>query len=461
MTQRISTGSAGLDKVLMGGVPANTITVIMGPPGSGKTILAEQIAFHNASPEVPVLYLTTLAEPLEKFIVHGARYGFFDQSKIGVSVFYEDLGDIVRRAGIEKLSEKITDLLIRYRPKLIFIDSFKALNELLPSGRERRTVIYDFATTLSAYECTSFLIGEYSSEMVTDLAEFAIADVVLNLMRHATNVREQRFIRVEKIRGSDSIPGMHAFDIAENGIEVFPRLLTPGVAPTYRPKIERVTTGIEGLDEMISEGFWRGSTTIIAGPSGAGKTILGLHFARDGARRDEPVLYLGFQENPTQLARIMLNLGWDAETLLAAGNLELMYRSPVEMQLDQVVAELFGRIQGGRVRRVVIDALDDLERSSIDRQRFADFIYALMQWFAVENVTCMMTIEVPGLIGRRNVVNQQISNMCDNLVVMGFRTNTSELRRTIRIIKTRGSSHDQREHTLVISGSGAIVQKAK
>ena len=461
MSAKISTGSKGLDEVLLGGIPRNTITVLMGSPGSGKTILAEQLAFHNATPETPALYLTTLAEPLEKFIVHGENYGFFDSSKVGVSVFYEDLGYILREAGVEKLAEKVTDLLIRYRPKTVFIDSFKALNELLSTDAERRTVIYDFATAISAYDCTSFLIGEYAPEMVTALPEFAIADVVLNLMRYITNVREQRFIRVEKIRASDSIPGMHAFTISENGIEIYPRILTPRVAPTYRTKVERVATGIKGLDEMVAEGFWRGSTTLIAGPSGSGKTVAALHFAREGALHGEPCVYLGFQENPTQLARIMLNLGWDTETLLQSGNLELMYRSPVEMQLDQVAAELFGRIREGKVRRVVIDALDDLERSSVDRQRFADFIYALMQWFAVENVTCMMNVEVPGALGQTNVMHQQVSNMCDNLVMLGFGDDKSELKRTVQIIKTRGSDHDFRQHLLVINERGAAVKKAK
>ncbi|HSE31776.1 MAG TPA: ATPase domain-containing protein [Pyrinomonadaceae bacterium] len=464
MTQRIATGIPGLDEILMGGIPANTITVLMGAPGSGKTVLAEQIAFHNASLETPVLYLTTLAEPLDKFIVHGEKYAFFDAAKVGVSVFYEDLGYILRETGIESLADRITDLLIKYRPKLLFVDSFKALNELLVSEMQRRTVIYDFATALSAYQCTSFLIGEYAQEMVTSLAEFAIADVVLNLMRYTTNVREQRFLRVEKIRGSDSLQGLHAFSISADGIEIFPRILTPRVAPSYRPKVERVTTGVKGLDDMVAEGFWRGSTTMIAGPSGSGKTIMSLHFIRQGATNDEPSLYLGFQENPTQLARVMLNLGWDSEALLSSENLELMYRSPVEMQLDQVAAELFGRIRAGKVKRVVIDSLDDLERSSVDPQRFADFIYALMQWFAVENVTCMTTVEVADWFkGPGGTVTQQhVSNMCDNLVVLGFDIKgDADLRRSVRILKTRGSSHDEREHTLEISGRGAIVKKAK
>lgn len=461
MTQKISTGVTGLDELLMGGIPANTITILMGPPGSGKTILAEQIAFHNAGPDTPVLYLTTLAEPLEKFIVHGENYSFFDTSKIGVSVFYEDLGQMLRETGIDTLAEKVTDLLIQYRPKLVFVDSFKALNELLTSDAQRRTVIYDFATALSAYDCTSFLVGEYSPEMITDYPEFAIADVVLNLMRYMTNVREQRFLRVEKIRASDSLKGMHAFSINDHGIRVHTRLLTPRVPPSYKPKVQRLATGIHGLDEMVAEGIWRGSSTLIAGPSGSGKTILALHFIREGALQDEPSLYVGFQENPTQLARIMLNLGWDTEALIESGQLELMYRSPVEMQLDEVASELFGRIREGKIRRVAIDALGDLERSSVDRQRFADFIYALTQWFAVENVTCVMTTELPELFGIRTITEEQISNMSDNLILLGFNDIAGDLQRSIRIIKTRGSAHDHRQHLLEISAKGLVIKRAK
>jgi len=209
---------------------------------------------------------------------------------------------------------------------------------------------------------------------------------------------------------------------------------------------------------MIEQGFWRGSTTLIAGPSGSGKTILALHFIREGVLRDEPGLYVGLQENPSQMARIMLNLGWNASELLGNGNFELMYQSPVEMQLDSVAGEVFQRVRAGKIRRIVIDALGDLERCSMDKQRYADFIYALTQWFAVENVTCMMTIELRELFEIQRISDQQVSNMSDNLVLLGFTPGT-EMKRTIRIIKTRGSDHDNRQHELEISDKGVVVKK--
>ena len=255
------------------------------------------------------------------------------------------------------------------------------------------------------------------------------------------------------------MPGLHAFSIKEEGIEVYPRLLTPPEAPTYSARVERVNTTILGLDDMIAEGFWRGSTTLVAGPTGSGKTIIGLHFICGGALKGDQGLYVGFQENPNQLSRIIESFGWQPEMLMNGG-FELMYRSPVEMQLDSVTSELFQRVRDGKIKRVVIDALGDLERCSIDRQRFSDFIYALTQWFAAENVTCMMTYELTNLFEVQGISDQEISNMSDNIVLLRFREGP-EMERTLRIIKTRGSSHDNREHNLEITRKGIVIKKAK
>jgi circadian clock protein KaiC len=208
---------------------------------------------------------------------------------------------------------------------------------------------------------------------------------------------------------------------------------------------------------MVEEGFWRGSTTLIAGPTGSGKTIMGLHFISAGALKGEPGVYVGLQENPTQIARTMRNFGWNPEELLSNG-FELMYRSPVELQLDSISTELFQRVRAGEVKRVVIDALGDLERSSIDQQRFSDFVYALTQWFAAQNVTCLMLYEMSDLFEVHSISNQEVSNMADNILLLRF-TTERQMERTIRIIKTRGSAHDNREHTLEISREGVTVKK--
>jgi circadian clock protein KaiC len=456
--ERLKTGNSNLDEVLHGGFLTNTINVVMGAPGTGKTILAEQLVFANATADSPALYLTTLSEPLDKFIQHGQSYGFFDSARVGETVFYEDLGVMVRERGINALADIVTELLTERKPRLIVIDSFKALNELIETPQERRTILFDLASVLTNYRCTTFLVGEYANEMMTDLPEFAIADSILLLLKHATGVREQRFLRVEKLRGSSSSPGMHAFNISQDGIELFPRLLTPEISPVYTANLDRVNTGVAGLDDMIEKGFWRGTTTLVAGPTGSGKTIIGLHFIREGVLNNEPGVYVGFQENPVQLSRVMRHFDWDPEALLKNENFELMYRSPVEMQLDRVAYDLFSRVREGRVKRVVIDAIGDLKKGSADVQRFSDFMYALTQWFATENVTCLLLYELHNLFDTPQISDEEISNMSDNIVLLYF-TRGKEMARTIRIIKTRASGHDHREHKLEITGTGVSVKE--
>jgi circadian clock protein KaiC len=211
---------------------------------------------------------------------------------------------------------------------------------------------------------------------------------------------------------------------------------------------------------MIEKGFWRGSTTLVAGPSGSGKTIIGLHFIREGALNDEAGVYVGFQENSVQLTRVMHNFGWKPDKLVDNPSFELMYRSPVEMQLDSVATELITRVQAGRVKRVVIDAIGDLKKSSADVQRFSDFMYALTQWFATKNVTCLLLYELHNLFEVPRISDEEISNMSDNIVLLHF-SEGEEMRRTIRIIKTRGSGHDHHQHTLEISNKGAKVKKSR
>jgi circadian clock protein KaiC len=458
--KRITTGSAELDEVLAGGFPENSLNIVMGAPGTGKSILVEKLAFSNATPQRPALYLTTLSEPLEKFIAHGQSYGFFDAAKVGETVFYEDLGLALRERGTPALAEVVTELIAERSPKIIVIDSYKAISDLRLTDEERRTIMFDLASVLAAYDCTTFLVGEYASETLTTLPEFAVADGILQLVKMQAGAREQRFLRVEKLRGSASVPGIHAFDITGDGLSVYPRLLTPTLTPDYSFTVERVHSGIDGLDEMIADGFWRGSTTLIAGPVGSGKTIMGLQFIREGAKRGEPGIYVGFQENPVQLARAMKGLGWEAEEMLASSDFELMYRSPVEMQLDSVASELFKRVRDGKVKRIVIDAVDDLRRRSLDVDRFSDYMYALKQWFAARNVTCLMMLELSHLFEFHSVSTENISNLSDNVVLLRY-TSDAEMARTIRIVKTRGSAHEQREHKLEITDKGMIVGEAR
>jgi circadian clock protein KaiC len=282
-----------------------------------------------------------------------------------------------------------------------------------------------------------------------------VADGVIELCRKQRGSRDERFLRVAKLRGSDFEGGDHAFSIGRSGLRVFPRLVG---APEPRPYLVdgcRMRSGVRGLDELIDSGWLRGTSTLVVGPSGAGKTLLGLHFLRQGAGDGEPSLLVGFQESPMQLRREVRSLGWNDGELLRPGGLDVLYTSPVELHIDTIVQELFERIERDGVKRVVIDALGDLERSAGDARRFFDYLYALTQHFASHDVASMLILEDEG---RRAAAaaSGPVYYMSDNLLLLSMELG-SDLRRSVRILKTRGSAHDGRSRALRITPAGLEV----
>ena len=452
---RILTGNAQADEVLSGGFPANSINIVMGQPGTGKTIFAEQLLFHNASADRPILYITTLSEPMTKVVSYVQRFGFFDESKLGTQIQYEDLGALLASDGPAALVPRLREAIYTLSPKIIVIDSFRAIHDLSDSAPEMRRMISDLAGLLSAYDVTAFLLGEYTTADIQRFPEFAVSDSIIELARQPLGTRDGRYFRVLKLRGSGYREGQHAFRITDDGIELYPRLVAPRIATDYVLQLDRTTTGVPGLDEMLDGGVWAGTTTLLVGPTGSGKTTLALHFALEGVARREPTLYVNFQENPAQLARAISNLGDDIDKARAAG-LELLYVSPVELQIDSFIVQLFQRIKGGTLRRVVVDAIGDLSAAASDPQRLHDYLYSLVQHFAVNGVTSLLILEASATASRADVHEQRFSYMSDNVLSIGM-GGDERTRRTIRVIKTRNSGHDPVVRQLEINSTGARV----
>ena len=166
MSDRVSSGSRRLNAMLGGGLPGNGINLIIGLPGSGKTILAQQYAFHSATPERPAIYLSTVSEPLEKILRYGQTLSFFDQKAVGTAVFYEDLGGTLNDEGLPGVLERIGTFLKERRPGMIVIDSFKALHPYAQRDEDFRRFLHELAGRLSAFPVTSFWVGEYGHEEI-------------------------------------------------------------------------------------------------------------------------------------------------------------------------------------------------------------------------------------------------------------------------------------------------------
>ena len=450
---RLRSGHHPLDEILGGGLPENGITVIMGLPGTGKTILAEQYTFHNADPDRPAVYLSTLSEPLEKIVRFGQSLEFFDAAAVGRSVFYEDLGQIASRDGLSGVGERIVEVVRERRPGLMIVDSFKALHALPGGETEFRRFLHQLAGRLTAFPVTSLWIGEYQSAEAAIFPEFAVADAIVELTVAPFGRRELRYLRVRKLRGSGFQSGEHGYRVTPQGLHLFPRLADVPVPGSYSLGDTRITTGIPALDAIVGGGLWPGSATMIAGPSGSGKTIMGLHFLHGGAEQGERGILATLQENPTQLARMLGGLGWPH----IHPGIEIMYRSPVDIYIDEWVHDLLRATETGQARRIVIDSLADLQLAAVDETRFREFMYSLAQRFSRLGISLLTTYETPGLFAAAPPSEFAVSHLADNAILLTHHQDHSAMSRSLTVIKTRASSHDSATHPFTIGPGGIIL----
>ncbi|MBI3979199.1 MAG: hypothetical protein HY331_13530 [Chloroflexi bacterium] len=455
--ERIPTCARGLDDILGGGLPADSISVIAGPPGSGKTILAQQIIYGNATPEACALYLTTVSEPMGKVVRYCQELTFFDETKIGTAVIYEELGEVLQQADVTAVVDRILVLLDEYGPRFLAIDSFKAIHDLADSTAAFRRALYRLAGYLTALSCTTLLVGEYVATDLVEAPELAVVDSILTLDNRLAGVRDQRSIRVAKLRGSAYHGGEHAMTLGGDGITVFPRFVTPAHPARYAVSRERCPFGIEGLDAMLGGGVLRGSTTLVAGEAETGKTLATLSFLLNGVRQGDEGVFISFQEDPDQLTAIAAGVGWDIAPMAQGGKLGMLYQSPVELNIDQHAAAIVAVAQRVGAQRVVVDSISDLASWAYDSVRFNAYVYSLVQYFKNHGITAILIHEVPELFGPISLSGQSISRIADNAVLLRYVEIDSTIRRAISVVKARRSRHSAEIRELHISDRGLEV----
>jgi len=452
LTDRLSTGNAKLDAILKGGLPKNAINLIVGIPGSGKTILSQQFAFHNATREQPALYLSTLSEPLDKILRYAETLEFFDPGAIRDGrIVYQDVGQILGEHGLGDVIIAIDRYLKEVRPGVVVIDSFRAFHALARDETTFRQFLFEMTRRLTAHSTTSLWNAPYPREQAIQAAEFAVADAIIALDIKQVAERELRVLQVMKLRGGDFLSGEHVYKISAAGVTVFPRLADEHDETRYELAHGRAESGIAALDDLLGQGgYWEGATTLIAGPSGIGKTLMGLHFLYHGAHNGEPGILATFQENVSQLSRIVSSFGWSIDDPLV----RVLSRSPVNLNIDEWVYELLDLIESTGSRRVVIDSLADLRAAAGDPVRFREWMFSLIQRCARVGISIMLISEVPDLFQLRRISEEAISHLADNVVLLQYVQEGAELSRALTVLKTRAMPHRPLIHKYEITERG-------
>lgn len=460
--RQLPTGVPGLDEILGGGLPEYSFNIIAGAPGCGKTTLAHQIMFANATPESPALYFTVLGEPAIKMLRYQQQFTFFDDRAMEDSVRFINLSELVLNQDLGAVLDAIVKEVETSNAKIVVVDSFrtvvrKAVNQ--SSEMELQGFVQRLALHLTSWQATSFLIGEYVEGELRDNPVFTVADGLLWLYQSVERNSIVRKMQIMKLRGQASVPGLHTFRITKAGIQSFPRTFGLSEESGLVKGQRRLSVGIPKLDKMLGGGVPEGDSLLLAGPSGSGKSTLGMQFIAEGLRHGEPGIVAIFEEMPIQYAQRAAMFGIDFDSPQREGKLKLLYVRPLDLSVDETVHEIVHAVKEIGCKRLVIDSLVGFEMALAPgfRTDFRESLYRMIAALTRLGVTIVSTVEVDENFTSMNLSNFTVSFLADDIVRLRYVSINGQLRKMLLVVKMRRGLHSIDMVEYQIESRGLVV----
>lgn len=455
--ERISTGVAGLDTLLNGGLVSGGVYLIMGRPGTGKTTLGNQACFSHVASGRRAVYVTLLAETHTRMLKNMTSMAFFDADAIGTNIAYVGAYLVLRERKLGGLLQLLRRVLADEKPSLMVLDGLTAANALGEPDSAMKEFVAELQVLTDMSRCTTIVLANMNASNAAG-AEHSMVDGMIELTLDRNSQRVVREVEVLKFRGGEHMLGRHDLEITPRGIVVRPRteqLLARRTQSSQATHYRRVPTGIAHLDDMLRGGLLASSSTMLLGFSGSGKTMLSLHFLEDGARRQEPGLYFGFYESPERLIEGAEHLGLGMRAHVDAGLVEIMWQPALRYGLDELAERMLDNVMKRNVRRIVIDGFDGFRLGAAYPERTIRFITAIVHELRAHDVTVVLTEETQKIFGPEVEVRVQgLSALVDNIILLEYMDVGAELRRFLSIVKQRGSGHETKVRELVITDRG-------
>jgi circadian clock protein KaiC len=453
------TGITGLDDVLGGGLERGRVFLLEGSPGTGKTTIATQFLMAGAAAGERVLYIT-LSETEEELRAGGRSHGW-DLS--GIDIFElippENLLDedqqqsLLYSSDLElgETTKRIFEAVERVQPDRVVLDSLSEIRLLAQSSLRYRRQILSLKHYFARLKATILLLDDLTSE-ANDRTVHSIAHGVIRLEEMAPEYgAERRRLRVVKYRGRRFRGGFHDFDIETGGVRVFPRLVSAEHKTLFAREI--LPSESAELNALLGGGVERGSSVLILGPSGTGKSLLALTFVQGAINRGEKAALFVFDEELGLLFDRAQGLGIDLQAMVEAGNLAVEQVDAAELTPGEFSERVRRTVEEGGARTVVIDSLNGYQAAMPGEQALVLHMHELLQYLNRQGATSFLTVAQHGLVGdMKSPVD--VTYLADTVVLLRYFEALGRVRRAISIVKKRTSAHEDTIREFHIGAQG-------
>ena len=434
--ERVSTGISTLDALIEGGIPRGFTVLVAGNPGTGKTILTTHFLYEGLLRGEAAVYVS-FSESKNQFYENFNRFGMkladFERDN---KFAYLDFASVTKE-GIGDALEEVLAVGKSIKAKRVVIDSFSAIILAFDNINEARITLHVvLGKMLRAEGITNMLITEVpigSPNLGSGMEEF-VADGIIQL-EHGTTDAIPATLKVVKMRATSINREAHVSLIGEKGMVVYPK---QPIRMTYPTTIDRLKTGIPGLDERVEGGFLKGSTTILAGASGSGKTTLGFQFTVQAVLDGKRSLFCSLEESPAEIRSMGESLGFNMKELEKKG-LHLISWTPENQSPDAFISALASHIEAIRPSRIVIDGLSTFKHLySQEIYLITKRLVNLMGSYGITSIFTILTDQESGL----NISSFGVSSIFHNIILLRYVEAEAQLKRSMLILKMRASNHD-------------------
>ena len=462
----IKTGIAGLDDLLFGGIPRGNVVIVTGSPGTGKTTLGLEFVYRGAREFGEPGIIVTFEVSAEKLVRDAAQFGWDlrELERQGRLKIVSTTRRVFQQEVMEPESLLLSEA-VKMGARRIFIDGLAGLAR--NGNADPRELFRSLVNALHSGSVTAMFALDAPADRaaVGAMPEDFIADTIIRLGLEPVRRAVVRSIEVVKSRGHDYLLGSHSFRVVNGrGLEVYRRAQVPhdtGRDQAGTTEVAaRVPTGVDGLDQLLNGGYFVGSTTLVAGVSGVGKTVMGLQFLAEGARRsEERGLMVTLDEPGAQMIRNAATIGIDLRHEIERGLIDVWYQSPQEMEVDRHFAELERRVERLKPRRVVIDSLAGYEAMINPSARTRDFLHALVGLMRQRKTTSVYSHENPEMLGMSAMSgDMRISSLVDNILLLNWVELGDTFRLGLTIAKARAMPTSRTTYECeIVDGRGLHV----